>query len=153
MRGFSRRVVCFRPFLIQFAGTIEGIPGMSHKQERQFGFLFAAVFTIVAFWPLWPLHAPNVWWLGGAGAWMAFALICPRLLAPLRKGWMAFGHVLGWINSRIILGVVFFVVVTPIGLIMRLFGKDILRMRTPKSSTYWIKRDKPLDPQSLRNQF
>jgi hypothetical protein len=60
---------------------------------------------------------------------------------------------LGWINSRIILGVVFFVVVTPIGLIMRLFGKDLLRMRTPKSSTYWIKRDKPLDPQSLRNQF
>ena len=108
---------------------------MSHKQERQFGFLFAAVFTIVAFWPLWPLHAPNVWWLGGAGAWMAF------------------GHVLGWINSRIILGVVFFVVVTPIGLIMRLFGKDLLRMRTPKSSTYWIERDKPIDPQSLRNQF
>jgi len=126
---------------------------MSHKQERQFGFLFAAVFTIIAFWPLWPLHAPKIWWLAGAGGWVAAALICPRLLAPLRKAWMAFGHVLGWINSRIILGVVFFVVVTPIGLVMRLFGKDLLRMRTPKTSTYWIQRDKPLDPQSLRNQF
>jgi len=126
---------------------------MSHKQERQFGYLFAAVFTIIAFWPLWPLHAPNIWWLAGAVAWVAVALICPRLLAPLYKGWMKFGHVLGWINARIILGIVFFLLVTPIGLVMRLFGKDLLRMRTPKTSTYWIARDKPIDPQSLRNQF
>jgi len=125
---------------------------MSFTQERQFGYLFAAVFTIIAFWPLWPLHAPNFYWLGGAGAWLAVALICPRLLAPLYKGWMKFGHVLGWINARIILGLVFFVLVTPIGLVMRLFGKDPLRMRAKKSASYWIRRD-PLDPQSLRNQF
>ncbi len=125
---------------------------MSFKQERQFGYLFAAVFTIIAFWPLWPLRAPNPYWLGGAGAWLAVALICPRLLAPLYKGWMKFGHALGWINARLILGVVFFALVTPIGLIMRLFGKDPLRMRTKKSASYWIRRD-PLDPQSLRNQF
>jgi len=126
---------------------------MSHKQEQHFGFLFAAVFVIVAFWPLWPLHAPNLYWLAGAGAWAAVALICPRLLAPLYKLWMKFGHVLGWINARIILGVVFFVMVTPIGLVMRLSGKDLLRMRSPKSASYWIQRGKPLDPQSLRNQF
>ncbi len=125
---------------------------MSFKQERQFGYLFAAVFTIIAFWPLWPLRAPNPYWLGGAGAWLAAALICPRLLAPLYKSWMKFGHVLGWINARIILGLVFFVLVTPTGLVMRLFGKDPLRMRTKKSASYWIRRD-PLDPQSLRNQF
>jgi len=106
---------------------------MSFKQERQFGFLFAAVFTLVAFWPLWPLHAPSLPWLGGL--------------------WMKFGHVLGWINARIILSLVFFVVVTPIGIVMRLLGKDLLRMRTPKSASYWIRRDQPLDPQSLRNQF
>ncbi|MCK7580737.1 MAG: SxtJ family membrane protein [Chromatiales bacterium] len=126
---------------------------MSHKQERQFGFLFAAVFTIVAFWPLWPLTAPNLYWLGGAGAWLLAALVVPRALAPLNRGWIAFGHVLGWINARIILGLVFFVVVTPTGLIMRLLGKDLLRMRSPRSASYWIKRDQPLDPQSLRNQF
>lgn len=126
---------------------------MSYKQERQFGYLFAVVFTIIAFWPLWPLRAPNPYWLGGAGAWVAVALICPRLLAPLYKGWMKFGHALGWINARIILGLVFFVLVTPTGLVMRLFGKDPLRMRTKKSASYWIRRDKPIDPQSLRNQF
>ena len=128
-------------------------PGMSHKQERQFGFLFTFVFALVAFWPLWPLHAPNLYWLAGAGAWLAAALIYPKMLAPLYKAWMAFGHVLGWINARIILGIVFFVVVMPIGLVMRLFGKDFLRMRPNRSGSYWVQRDQKLTPQSMRNQF
>jgi hypothetical protein len=126
---------------------------MSFKQERQFGYLFAVVFTIIAFWPLWPLAKPNFYWLAGAGLWLAAALISPQWLSPLYKGWMKFGHVLGWINARIILGLVFFIMVTPIGLVMRLFGKDLLRMRLQKSASYWIRRDKPLDPQSFRNQF
>lgn len=124
---------------------------MVHKQERQFGLLFAAVFTLVAFWPLWPPRAPSFYWLAGAGAWLVTALVYPKGLAPLYKVWMTFGHALGWVNARAILGLVFFVIVTPIGLVMRLFGKDPLRLR--RSTTYWIERDKPLDPQSLRNQF
>ena len=126
---------------------------MSHKQERQFGFLFSFVFALVAIWPLWPLHAPNLYWLSGAGAWLAAALVYPKGLAPLNKACMAFGHVLGWINARIILGIVFFVVVMPIGLVMRLFGKDFLRMRPNRSGSYWVQRDQKLTPQSLRNQF
>jgi hypothetical protein len=129
---------------------------MSHKQERQFGFLFAFVFTLVAFWPLWPLwplHAPNLYWLAGAGAWLVAALLVPGALAPLYKAWMAFGHVLGWINARIILGIVFFVVVTPIGLLLRLFGKDVLSMRLHRSGSYWVQRDRELTPQSMRDQF
>ena len=126
---------------------------MSHKQERQFGFLFTFVFALVAFWPLWPLTAPNLYWLGGAGAWLAAALIYPKGLNPLYKGWIAFGHVLGWINARIILGIVFFVVVMPIGLVMRLFGKDFLGMRPNRNGSYWLKRGQKLTPQSMRNQF
>lgn len=126
---------------------------MPHKQERNFGYLFAFVFALAAFWPLWPLAAPNPYWLTGAFAWLLAALVCPRLLAPLYKAWMTFGHGLGWINARIILGLVFFVMVTPIGLVMRLAGKDLLRMRTRKSASYWVERGQPLDPQSLRNQF
>src|SRR4030066_278819 len=64
-------------------------PGMSYKQERQFGFLFTFVFALVAFWPLWPLPAPNLYWLSGAGAWLAAALIYPKMLAPLYKAGMA----------------------------------------------------------------
>ena len=126
---------------------------MSHKQERQFGFLFTFVFALVAFWPLWPLTAPNLYWLGGAGAWLAAALVYPKMLAPLYRGWMAFGHVLGWINARIILGLVFFVVVMPTGLIMRLFGKDFLAMRPNRAGSYWVQRGQKLTPQSMRNQF
>lgn len=126
---------------------------MSHKQERQFGFLFTFVFVLVAFWPLWPLASPNLYWLAGAGAWLAVALIYPKGLTPLYKAWMAFGHVLGWINARIILGLVFFVVVMPIGLIMRLFGKDFLRMRPNRFGSYWVQRDQKITPQSMRNQF
>lgn len=126
---------------------------MSHKQERQFGFLFTAVFVLAAFWPLWPLHAPNLYWLAGAGAWLVAATVYPKMLAPLYKVWMAFGHVLGWINARIILGVVFFVVVMPIGLIMRLFGKDFLRMRPNRTGSYWVQRDREITPQSMRDQF
>ena len=126
---------------------------MSYKQERQFGFLFTFVFALVAFWPLWPLHAPNLYWLTGAGVWLAAALVYPKMLAPLNKAWIAFGHVLGWINARIILGIVFFVVVMPIGLVMRLFGKDFLRMRPNRAGSYWVQRDQKLTPQSMRNQF
>ena len=124
---------------------------MTHRQEKHFGFLFAAVFTIMAFWPLWPLRAPNLYWLGGAGAWFAAALIYPRILAPLYRVWMVFGHALGWLNARLILGIVFFLLVTPIGLVMRLAGKDPLRLR--RSGSYWVVRDKELPPQSMRNQF
>lgn len=126
---------------------------MSYKQERQFGFLFTFVFALVAFWPLWPLHAPNLYWLSGAAAWLAAALVYPKLLAPLNKGWIAFGHVLGWINARIILGIVFFVIVMPTGLIMRLFGKDFLRMRPNRVGSYWVQRNQKITPQSMRNQF
>jgi hypothetical protein len=126
---------------------------MSYKQERQFGFLFTAVFVLLAFWPLWPLHAPKLYWLAGAAAWLLAALVYPKGLAPLYKVWMAFGHALGWVNSRIILGIVFFVVVMPMGLVMRLFGKDFLSMRPNRSGSYWVQRQQKLTPQSMRNQF
>jgi len=124
-----------------------------HRPERQFGLLFAGVFALVAFWPLWPPALPNLWWLAGAGAWLAAALLVPQRLRPLYRGWMAFGHALGWINSRILLGIVFFLLVTPIGLALRALGKDPLHRRRSATENYWVARDQPLDPQSLRNQF
>jgi len=126
---------------------------MQYKQERQFGFLFSIVFVLAAFWPLWPLHAPSLYWLAGAGCWLLLALVVPKVLAPLNTAWVGLGHVLGWINARIILGFIFFAVVMPTGLVMRLFGKDILRMKWQRAASYWIKRGQPLKPQSFRNQF
>src|SRR3990167_6222210 len=72
-------------FPVKIRRVASRFPGMSHKQERQFGFLFTFVFALVAFWPLWPLTAPNLYWLAGAGAWLADALVYPQMLAPLYK--------------------------------------------------------------------
>lgn len=129
---------------------------MAHKQERQFGFIFAVVFLIVAFWPLWPVwprSAPSVVWLGAAGTSVLLGLLVPQLLTPLYKAWMVLGHMLGWINSRIILGLVFFVVVTPTALLMRLFGKNLLGLKRRGASSYWVQRDRNWTPDSMRNQF
>ena len=126
---------------------------MTHKSERQFGFLFAAVFAVAAFWPPWRLHAPNPWWLAGAGLWLLAALAVPTALAPLRRVWMAFSRLLGWINTRILLGIAFLLVVTPIGLLLRISGKDPLRLRTPESESWWVPRGDEIPPPSLRNQF
>jgi hypothetical protein len=102
------------------------LPSVSDKVLRQFALVvgvgFIGIFGLLLPWlwerayPFWPWILAAVLGLGG--------LVAPRLLAPLYKGWMKIGHVLGWINTRIILGVVFFVVIWPAGLIMRVFRKD-----------------------------
>jgi len=127
---------------------------MKYKTEREFALLFAVVAALIAFWPLWPIHAPKPAWLVVALLFLVSGLLRPRLLTPVHRLWMKFGAALGWVNSRIILGVVFFVLVTPIGLVMRLLGKDPLRMRSGRTaSSYWIRRDQALSSQSFRNQY
>ena len=126
---------------------------MNHKQERQFGYLFAGVCVLVALWPLWPLHTPNFYWLVAAGGFAFAALVWPRVLSPLYSFWMKLGHALGWINARIILSVVFFLFVTPTALIARLLGYDPLRLRSRALGSYWVARDPNWNPKSLRDQF
>ena len=129
---------------------------MAYKQERQFGQVFAIFFTIVAFWPLWPLWprpGPNLYWLIAAGASLGFGLLWPRVLAPLNRAWLALGHVLGWINSKIILGFIFFVIVTPTALAMKALGRDLLSRRLHCCGSYWVKRDLDWTSVSMRDQF
>jgi hypothetical protein len=129
---------------------------MQYKQERQFGFLFTAVFLIIACWPLWPLWprgAPRTGWLVAASVVFIIALAVPRLLTWPNRAWMAFGHVLGLINSKIVMALIFFVVVTPIAFLMKLFGKDPMHRSLDRTQDYWIRRGEPLTPESMRNQF
>lgn len=126
---------------------------MANKQERQFGLVFAGFFTLVAFWPLWPLHAPKAGWLLAAGVSLTLGLFLPRVLAPLNRAWMALGHGLGWVNSKIILGFVFFIIVTPIAMVMKALGRDLLSRRLRHSGSYWVKRDANWTTQSMRDQF
>ena len=125
------------------------------SSDRSFGFVFAAVFSVLGLWPLVASREPRLWALGVAGAFLAVALVRPALLAVPNRLWMRFGVLLNRIVSPVVLAIVFYLVVTPMGLAMRLAGKDPLRLkaRAPGAS-YWIPREPPgPSPDSLPNQF
>ena len=98
------------------------------KQLRSFGLTVGGVFLFIGLWPLvWRGEGVRLWAVIPAAALIPLGLILPGVLAPLYKGWMAVGHVLGWINTRIILGVLYYGLVVPMGLVMKLLGRDPMR--------------------------
>lgn len=125
------------------------------SSNRSFGVVFAVVFLIVALLPLLSGGDVRLWSLAVAAAFLALALAAPRLLAPLNWAWTRVGLVLHHVVNPIVMGVLFFLVVTPVGLIMRLSGKDPLRLRLERGSgSYWIERRPPGPaPETMKNQF
>jgi Saxitoxin biosynthesis operon protein SxtJ len=123
--------------------------------DRVFGVVFAVVFLMIASWPLL-YGAPLRWWACFVST--AFALVAlakPALLTAPNRLWMKFGILLGHVVSPIALGVLFYGVVTPVGLMMRLTGKDALRRsRDSGAASYWLPRRPPgPPPDSMTNQF
>ncbi len=94
------------------------------KQLRSFGLLMTGLFLVIGLWPL-VVHGVEmrIWSVSVAGLWGGMALAWPKGLQPLFKGWMWFAEKLGWFNTRVILGVIYFVLVTPFSLMMRALGK------------------------------
>ena len=122
------------------------------SSNRSFGLVFFVVFLIVALWPLKSGEDIRIWSLALSIIFFSLGILNSKLLTPLNKLWFKFGILLGSIVSPIIMGIVFFLVVTPIGVFMRLLGKDLLKMRKVKNtSTYWIKRDK--QQSTMKKQF
>ena len=125
------------------------------SSDRAFGYVFAAFCALVAAlsWYHEGKHWP--WWFGAAGLFALVALVRPGLLAPLNLLWTKLGVLLAAVVSPVVLGLVFYLCVTPIGWLMRLMGKDPLRLRLePEAETYWIRREPPGPaPDSLKNQF
>ena len=125
------------------------------SSDRFFGLTFFVVFILIALWPLlWGKPVRPVA-LGISIVFLAASFLFPALLSPLNKLWLKFGALLHSITSPIILGVMFYLVIMPIGLLMRLAGKDFLRLKfDPASPSYWIKREPPgPDGKSLNQQF
>jgi hypothetical protein len=122
--------------------------------DRKFGLLFVVVFLVLATMAFMRHSRLHLLFEALAGVTLLFAMLSPRWLAPANRLWMRFGLLLGKIISPIVLGVLFFVVFTPIGLLMRMFGRDILGRSFDKSATsYWVIRSPPgPDGESLREQ-
>jgi hypothetical protein len=125
------------------------------SSDRAFGIVFTVVFALIGLWPLPWGGSPRWWALGIAAVFLLAALVIPKTLAALNRAWMRFGLLLHKIVNPMIMGLVFFLTVTPTALIMRALGKDPLRRRLDKeATTYWIDRDPPgPDPDSMPRQF
>lgn len=123
--------------------------------ERAFGIVFAVFFAVIGLWPLVAGGAPRFWALGVAAAFLVAALLVPKALGPLNRLWFKFGLLLHRIVSPLAMGMLFFVAVTPVALIMRLLGKDVLNLRFRRDAkSYWIERTPPGPaPDSMRRQF
>ena len=126
----------------------------THKELRQFGLLVGGIFTIIGLWPFVIRNEPlRLWAIGPGGLLIVLGAIMPQVLAPIHKGWMKVGHILGWINTRILLGIVFYGLVTPIGMVFRLMGKDSMRQVFAKDSpTYRVLRT-PRPRSHMKFQF
>ena len=115
---------------------------MKKSSNRSFGIVFTIFFLVIGLWPLLNQNPIRVWSVSLALLFLFLALILPKLLRPLNNAWIKLGEILGKIIAPIIMALVFFIVVTPISFIVRIFGKDLLKLKFTKNDTYWIKRKK-----------
>ena len=121
------------------------------SSNRSFGIVFFIVFLLIALYPL--IHSEEIrfWSIIISLIFLVLGLLNSKILAPLNKLWFKFGIFLGKIISPLIMGIIFFLVVTPIGILMRLLGKDLLNLKYNKNKSYWI--DKTGPKSKMRNQF
>ena len=119
--------------------------------NRNFGIVFFVFFLIIALWPLLGGYELRVWSLGISSIFLILGIINSKYLSPLNKLWFKFGLLLGSIFAPLVMFLIFFLIVTPIGLFMRILGKDILRLKK-RDKTYWINK-KIYDKSSMNNQF
>ena len=119
--------------------------------NRSFGIVFFVVFLIIATYPLINGDEPRLWSLIVSIVFLFLGIINSKILNPFNKLWFKFGIFLGKIISPLVMCIIFFLVVTPIGLLMRLLNKDLLNLKFNNNTSYWIEKT---DPKSkMKNQF
>ena len=115
---------------------------MKKSSEKSFGILFSIVFLLIAIWPLLSDYIIRIWSLAISIIFLTVALLKQKLLKPLNKAWIKFGEVLGGIIAPIVMALIYFFILTPISFTVRIFGKDLLKLKISKDKSYWIKREK-----------
>ena len=121
------------------------------SSNKSFGLVFFIFFLIVSLYPILNDESIRIWALTISIVFLILGLLNSKVLSPFNKLWFKFGIILGNFISPIIMGIIFFIIVTPTSLIMKLLGKNLLNLKRNNKNTYWIKRDKLKS--KMKNQF
>ena len=121
------------------------------SSNRSFGLVFFAFFLIIGLWPIFEYEDVRIWSIIAAFIFLILGILDSKYLTPLNRFWMKFGLFLGKIISPIVMGIVFFLVVTPIGIIMKIFRKDLLNIKHNQNQSYWVHRKNKFG--SMKKQF
>ena len=124
---------------------------MKKSSEKSFGIIFAFLFFLYGIWPLLSATEIRVWSVIAAVVFLALAFLQPKLLKPLNHYWIKLGEILGKIIAPLIMALVFFTIVTPISFIVRILGKDLLKLKFTNENSYWLKRSKNVN--TMDKQF
>ena len=119
--------------------------------NRSFGVTFSIVFLIIAIWPLFSASEIRYWSLVISVIFLILGLIKSKILTPLNKIWFKIGLTLGNLISPLVMGIIFFLVVTPTSIIMKILGKDLLNLKKNNNKSYWIEKNK--QNTSMKKQF
>ena len=119
--------------------------------NRSFGIVFFIFFFIISLWPLKNGGNINLWFFSTSIIFLILGIINSNLLKPLNLIWFKFGLLLGSFISPIVMSIIFFLVVTPISILLKIFNKDILNLKKSKKNTYWI--EKTGSKSKMKNQF
>ena len=124
---------------------------IKRSSNKNFGIVFFIVFILIALWPLLNNETYRLWAVIIALIFLILGIIDSRFLTPLNILWFKFGLLLGKIVSPLVMGIIFFFVVTPIAMLMRVFNKDLLNLRYNNKNSYWIEKNEPKS--KMKNQF
>jgi hypothetical protein len=155
LKGFSIRVGEAMSKVADHHELSTAVEHLETPTDRSFGLVFSAMFSLLAAYLLWQ---GSSWWpvpLALAPTMLALALLNPTLLAPFNFLWTRFGLLLGALVAPIVMGIIYFIVITPVGMFARSLNKDFLRLRrNSTASSYWLQRgDGRPSPERLRDQF
>ena len=122
----------------------------NQSSVKSFGILFFIVFLLISFWPLINSQSIRIWPLPIALIFLLLGILKSKILIPLNNAWIKLGEILGLIIAPLVMCMIYFIIVTPIGLLMKIIGKDLLGLKFIKTKTYWVNKKEKF---SMKKQF
>ena len=121
-----------------------------NKSNKSFGIIFFIVFLIIGLWPLINGEDVRIWSILVSLPFLILGILNSRILSPLSYVWIKLGIIMGNFISPIIMAIIFYLLISPFGIVMRIFGRDLLMKKYSKKSSYWIKREKKMNPMKMQ---